>query len=114
MLTQNCKCVLDKLLEKNTNDPFRMYCMGEISSISGLAFQETIAACKQLESLGYMEIFYVTLNGSAVIDTLRITELGAHYKEDRRRKIGEYIANNWISFLALVVAIISLIISMRA
>ena len=111
MLTQNCKCVLDKLLEKNQNNPFRMYCMGEISSISGLTFQETIAACKQLESLGYMEIFYVKLNDSAVIDTLRITELGAHYKEAHRRKIGKYIANNWISFLALAVAIISLIMT---
>lgn len=47
-----------------------------------------------------------------------ITEKGvryvAHQRQCRKRAIGKYLANKWIDFLALIVAIIALIISVIA
>lgn len=112
MLTDNCKLVLNKLLTQDKNSIFRLYSMGEIATISGLSFHESIAACKQLEILGYMEILYKTIDGSVLVDSLRLTELGAHYKAHQRVGVKKYLANNWIAFLALLISAGSLALAL--
>jgi len=114
MLTKNSKLLLKKLSGNGTSHAFQMHTFFEAAELSGLSFHETIAACKHLESLGYLEIQYRQSSGTTQMETVRLTELGAHRKAQRWERFWSYIAANWIAFLALVFSILSLFIQINA
>ena len=109
MLTKNSRKILKSICATGSTDRYKRYTIKEVTQLTGLSFDAVITACGYLCSSGYMEIHYVQAVSYPVIDFVNLTELGAHFREVQFADLKKYIATNWIAFLALVVAVISLV-----
>ena len=112
MLTRNCKKIIKAICSSGDEARFQRYTVQKIMELTNLSIDAIYSACDQLESEGYMEIDYLPCSHQPIIDFVRLRESGAHHGEIRLANAQHYIATNWIAFLALVVAIISLLISL--
>lgn len=111
MLTKNCRIVL-KALNSKANDKFRFGAM-DIAELTGMTFDEASRAAEYLTQQGFLE--RKTRPDSFVkeygIELYSLTELGADYKAVACAKRWEYVREKWIDFLAMIVAIVALIVS---
>lgn len=112
MLTRNCKKIIKAICSSGDEARYQRYTVQKIMELTNLSIDAIYSACDQLESEGYMEIDYLPFSHQPIIDFVRLREPGTHHGEIRLANAQHYIATNWIAFLALVVAIISLLISL--
>ena len=79
--------------------------------MTGLAAEAVCAACENLASCGFMEVQYFANLSAPRINYVQLTELGAHQGEVKWASFKQYILDQWIAFLALVVSIVALFMS---
>ena len=112
MLTRNCKKIMKAIRSTGAEARYQRYTVQKIMELTNLSVDAIYSACDQLETDGYMEIEYLPFSHNPIIDYVRLRELGSHHGEVRLANVLHYIAANWIAFLALVIATISLIVSL--
>lgn len=111
MLTRNCKKIIKAICSSGDEARYQRYTVQKIIELTNLSIDAVYSACEQLEAEGYMEIDYLPFSHRPIIDFVRLRELGVHHREVCLANVQHYVAVNWIAFLALVVAILSLIFS---
>lgn len=114
MLTKNCRAVIDTILSLDKADPFKLYRIADLSKSARLTLDETIAACLELEKDGRAEVRLIPNARRQIPEFVSLTEYGARYREELKGRRIDYIKAKWIDFIALIVAIIALIISIAA
>lgn len=111
MLTKNCRIVLKAIRSQGKAARYESYSAQKLMDLTGLAIDPLSAACRLLALEGLMEVTHLSFSrgNMDVIDSVQLTEIGANYSEKQQADRLHYIASYWISFLALIVATISLI-----
>lgn len=115
MLTKNCRIILDTILALGEEHHFECYRIADLSDRTGISFPQVLAACQELDRDGCANLHFVDLkNGRKIPESVSLTEFGVHYRDYQRAQRLRYIGDKWIDFLALVIASVSLIISIAA
>lgn len=109
MLTKNCESILDFITSMPAESIFSIYGISYLANKIGISNEEAIAACKNLDKIGFAEIHYTDVGMGKIPDYITLTEDGAKYKSVLRQKRIDYLSDKWIDFLALVVAIVAFI-----
>lgn len=68
-----------------------------------------VKLCKSLYAAGYLDSLAISPDGT--IQNIELSYTGMTYRAERRRAIRKYIADKWIDVFALLIAILSLILS---
>lgn len=76
-----------------------------------ISVEDLRAAVRWLESQGFLEY---QRYGNGKVAGFHLSHQGLHWKYFRRRKIMHYIANKWTDYLAVLISLLSLIISVIA
>lgn len=113
MVTKNCRKIIKTICRFGEEAKYGFHNTADLADATGLPHAVVCSACEQLAEEGYMEIEY-TGNINPIVSDVRLTELGASYSEVQRAARLAYIASKWIDFIALIVAIIALIVSIAA
>lgn len=114
MVTKNCRKIIKAICRSGSEAKYGPHNIADLADATDLSNAAVCAACEQLAEEGYMEIVYMTRTHTPIIEHVKLTELGANYAEVQRATRMAYVANKWIDFIALIVAIIALIISIAA
>ena len=110
MLTKNCKSILNAILSLDQNDWYKAYSVNDLTQLTSLSTDEIYSAVTALEEDGMIQVQYLSFRGcSSVIDSVRLTEQGIHYKDQEKEKRLNYLKDKWIDFLALIIALIALL-----
>lgn len=110
MTTKNCKLIIDTIISLGPDERYKAHLLGELAEKVNISAEQIEAACEELARDGLAQVRH--LDYGPVIITL--TEAGVNYKQKRWQAIRHYILLKWIDFLALVVAVIALIVSIIA
>lgn len=88
----------------------------ELAVESKLHPQDVIEACKLLEKDKYVEYFYRSGHpeNKRIPNGISLTLKGYKPKEYAINQFREYLKNNWISLVALIISICALIISISS
>ncbi len=110
MLTKNCKSILNAILSLDQNDWYKAYSVNDLTQLASLSTDEIYSAVTALEENGMIQVQYLSFRGcSSVIDSVRLTEQGIHYKDQEKENRLNYLKDKWIDFLALIIALIALL-----
>ena len=110
MLTKNCKSILNAILSLDQNDWYKAYSVNDLTQLTSLSTDEIYSAVTALEEDGMIQVQYLSFRGcSSVIDSVRLTEQGIHYKDQEKENRLNYLKDKWIDFLALIIALIALL-----
>lgn len=101
--------VLLKYLEKSPNHKLTIYDVDNIVKELNLSSDEIQACANYLVEHEYLEYIYST---NDQIVGVRLAHIGLHNNEFKKISFFKYLKDNWISILALIVSILSLIISL--
>lgn len=100
--------VIQKLYKDNNVYPL----LSEIYIQTNLPYGDFIAAIHDLVDTGYLDFTYAP--DSHIVKGVTLKSKGIHPIQHKFENAKAYIAEKWIDFLALIVAVISLIISIIA
>ncbi len=114
MVTRNCRAVIKAIQNCGAEARYKHYGINQLVELTHLSTDAVISACEQLQSDGLMEIHYFSNSYSCIIDTVHLTELGANYGEVKRDNARRYILSHWIDFFALLISLVSLVLSIAA
>lgn len=115
MLTKNCKSLLNSILSLDPNDWYKVYSVYDLAQLASLSVDEIISVAQALEENGMAQIKYLTVGCyPRVVDGIRLTEQGIHYKDLEKENRINYLKDKWIDFLALLIALIALLKSFES
>ena len=110
LLTKNCKSILYAILSLDQNEWYKTYSVTDLSQLTSLSSEEIVSAVNALEENNMVEVHRLTVGKHIpVINTIRLTELGIHYKDQEKENRLNYLKDKWIDFLALIIALIALL-----
>ena len=114
MLDKLCKKIVKYMNGKEHPSDYQLNFMEDLDLMaeSVQSDPESVrAAIRYLKENGYLEYCY-TKNGIALL--FHLSHKGLHWKFFRRREVLNYIAEKWPDFIALVISLASLLISILA
>lgn len=110
MLSKNCRSILDAVLSLDQNDWYKAYSVNDLTQLTSLSTDEICSAVTALEENGMLQVHYFSFRScSSVIDSVRLTEQGIHYKDLEKENRLNYLKDKWIDFFALIIALIALL-----
>lgn len=105
MLFKNDVKLLETIKSETPGLPNNFYDWNEIFQICGLSKTEYLVSLRNLHENGLISF------GDCSQTAFRLEAPGIYFKEFQRQKLKQYVMDKLVDFLAVVVAVIALIVS---
>lgn len=113
MLDKDCKKLLNALISDLKEEPRDGYYLSDLSVMTNFSVADVERITEHLCSEGYLKNFSHEFPGVFYSQSYCLTERGKFYKKILRKRVLDYIADKWMDILATIIALISLLISLR-